>query len=108
MGKHQKLSGVYPRKTLVEKLKMLLHTKDIVILTGLRRIGKTTAMRMLIEDLIDNEEVNPTKIFYMSLDDYLLTGKSIIEIVDEYRKCHKIKFEEKVFLFFDEVVTRRF
>jgi len=105
--KHQKLSGVYPRKTLVEKLKMLLHTKDIVILTGLRRIGKTTAMRMLIEELINNEDISPNKIFYISLDDYLLSAKSIIEIVDDYRKSHKIKFEERVFLFLDEVAYKK-
>jgi uncharacterized protein len=101
------LQGVFHRKPLIEKLYSLVNTKDIVIITGLRRIGKTTAMKLLIDHLLNEKEIGADKIFYISLDDYLLANTSIIEIVGEYRKIHKLKFEEKVFLFLDEITYKK-
>lgn len=98
---------VIRRPFIIEQLLPVTGTKDIVILTGLRRIGKTTSMKLLIEHLIENDKVNPKKIFYISLDDYLLQNKSILEIIDEFRKVHKLKFEEKLFLFLDEIAYRK-
>lgn len=100
-------SNIYPRAGLIQKLKSLVGTKDIVILSGLRRIGKTTAMKILIKDLINEYHISPKKIFYISLDDYLLSSQSILEIVDEYRKCQRIKFEEKIYLFLDEIAYKK-
>lgn len=100
-------TNIYPRTGLIQKLKLLIGTKDIVILSGLRRIGKTTAMKILIKDLINEYHISPKKIFYISLDDYLLSSQSILEIVDEYRKCQRIKFEEKVYLFLDEIAYKK-
>lgn len=97
------LSGLIPRHTVLMQLYSQLNTRDVAILTGLRRIGKTTSMKMLIEHLLSVKKTEPRKIFYISLDDYLLAGKSILEIIDEYRKIHKLKFSEKVFLFLDEI-----
>ncbi|RPH89943.1 MAG: ATP-binding protein, partial [Calditrichaeota bacterium] len=45
-------------------------------------------------------------IFYISLDDYMIKKNSIIEIVNEFRRLFKIKVEDKVFLFFDEVTYK--
>lgn len=100
-------TNIYPRTGLIQKLKLLIGTKDIVILSGLRRIGKTTAMKILIKDLINEYHISPKKIFYISLDDYLLSSQSILEIVDEYRKCQRIKFEEKIYLFLDEIAYKK-
>lgn len=100
-------SNINPRVRLIQRLKSLIGTKDIVILSGLRRIGKTTVMKILIKDLIVEYDVNPKKIFYISLDDYLLSSQSILEIVDEYRKCQRIKFEEKIYLFLDEIAYKK-
>jgi hypothetical protein len=100
-------SELLPRDFLLEILISSLRTKDIVILTGLRRIGKTTMMKLVIEYLIKQRRVNNKKIFYVSLDDYLLSDKSIIQIIEEYRKVQKIKFDEKIFLFLDEIAYKK-
>ena len=43
------------------------------------------------------------KIFlYVSVDDYLLHNKNLFDILDEYKKIHKIKGDEKIYGFFDE------
>lgn len=102
----QSIPGIYPRQSLLDNLKSLMKTRDIIILTGLRRIGKTTVMKLLIDHLINNSGIAPQKIFYISLDDYLLSDKSILELTEEYRKIHKIKFEEKIYLFLDEIAYK--
>jgi uncharacterized protein len=101
------LSGLIPRDEVLMQLYSQLNTREVVILTGLRRIGKTTSMKMLIDYLLSVQKTEPYKIFYISLDDYLIANKSIIEITDEYRKIHKLKFSEKVFLFLDEIAYVR-
>ncbi|TRZ77608.1 ATP-binding protein [bacterium] len=101
-GKYQ-LADVVERPGFLDVLKKHLSSKQVVFLTGLRRVGKTTSLKLLIKDLIDNKSIDPKHIFYISLDDYSISKKTISEIVDEYRKIHKITFKEKVYLFLDEV-----
>ncbi|HET54507.1 MAG TPA: ATP-binding protein [Ignavibacteria bacterium] len=95
------------RPRLTEILIKQLSAKDIVFLTGLRRIGKTTALKMLINHLINKKNISSEKIFYISLDDYLLSKHSIIEIVDVYRKIHKLSFNQKIYLFLDEITYQK-
>lgn len=97
--------GIKPRDKYLSKLRKYLDIKQIIVLTGLRRVGKTTLMKLIIEEII-NQGVLPKYILYLSLDDYLLHNHSIMEILNEYRKVHKIKLEEKIYLFFDEITYK--
>lgn len=97
--------GILPRQRYLRALRGYLDKKQIVCLTGLRRVGKTTLIKLLIEEII-NAGVSPEYILYVSLDDYLFHKNSIIEIVNEYRKIHKLRIEEKIYLFFDEVTYK--
>lgn len=99
-------SNLIRREKILVSLKNYIKTKDIVILTGLRRIGKTSVMKLLIQDLIQSG-VNPQRIFYISFDDYLLGKETILSVLDEYRKIHKIKFDEKLYCFFDEIAYQK-
>ena len=97
------LAEIINRPDEIQILEKYLDQKSIVFLTGLRRIGKTTLMKMLIKKMIDEHYIDPIHIFYISLDDYNLSKKTILEIVEEYRTIHKIAFKQKSYLFFDEV-----
>ena len=97
--------GIKLREKYLRELRTYLKLKQIVVLTGLRRVGKTTLMKLIIQELI-TQGIQPKYILYVSLDDYLLHKNSILEIVNEYRKVHKIKIEEKIYLFFDEVTYK--
>jgi len=97
--------NVKPREKYLVELRKYLDFKQIIILTGLRRVGKTTLMKLIIEELIA-KGIESKHILYVSLDDYLLYKNNIIEIVNEFRKVHKIKFEEKIYLFLDEVTYK--
>jgi len=101
------LEGIIERSKPLSIMRRNLQTKQIVLLTGLRRVGKTTLLKLFIKSLIERENIDAKHIFYISLDDYLLTKKSIIEIVDEFRSINKISFKEKVYLFFDEITYKK-
>lgn len=94
-----------PREKYLSDLRKYLENNHIIILTGLRRVGKTSLMKLIIHELLSNA-IEANHIFYISLDDYLIQKNSIIEIVNEFRKIHKIRFEEKIYLFFDEVTSK--
>jgi len=95
-----------PREKYLNRLKQYLHTKDVVIITGLRRVGKTTIMKMMIKELL-KQGIPPGKIFYISLDFYSLERFSILDIIEEFFKLQKISFSEKVYLFLDEVAYKK-
>lgn len=96
------LDNVVNRPAVLDKMEKFFESRSIVFLTGLRRVGKTTLMKIFIQQLIARG-INPKHIFYISLDDYVLDDKSIIDIVNDYRKIHKLSVDKKVFFFFDEI-----
>jgi predicted AAA+ superfamily ATPase len=93
------------RPIYMDFFKKNLSNKDIIILTGLRRVGKTSLLKMFIKSLLD--EVKKERIFYASLDSITLEKYSIAELLNEYRKLHKISLREKIYLFFDEITYRK-
>ncbi len=100
-----KNKNVKLREKYLVELRKYLDFKQIITLTGLRRVGKTTLMKLIIEELIA-KGIDSKHILYVSLDDYLLYKNNIIEIVNEFRKVHKIRTEEKIYLFLDEVTYK--
>jgi len=93
-----------PRTAYLSGLEALRSTKDVVLITGLRRVGKTTLMYQLIHRLLNTTD--PHRIFYVSLDNLALTGHTILDIVDSFRRINSLKFREPVYLFLDEVHLR--
>lgn len=87
-----------------EFLQQNIDNRDIIIITGLRRVGKTTLMKSYIAKLLKSLE--PQYVFYASLDSLALEPFSIREMIREYRKIHQFGLEEKVYLFLDEVAYR--
>ena len=85
-----------------EGMKILQHPdiRRMVILTGARRIGKTTIMYQMIESLLE-QGVMPEKIVYISFDHPLFKLCNFDEILDVYR--HNIYPEDDVYFFFDEI-----
>lgn len=105
-GTNYNLNELLERKQITNFLMKKIDNKDIVFLTGLRRVGKTSIFKLLIKNLLEDKGIHPEKIFYISLDDYLLFKNSIIEILEEYRRIHRIPFSEKIYLFLDEITYK--
>jgi len=100
------LKDIIPRKKYMDILKFNLTNEQIIFLTGLRRIGKTTLLKLLAQELI-REGIPAKNILYVSLDDYIFKKYTILEILNEYRKTHKLPIEKKVYLLFDEVIYKK-
>jgi len=80
--------------------------KDIILLTGLRRVGKSTLLKQLIFFLINDYKINPKNICYLSLDSFSFKEKSIFDLVRDFRKINNLKINEKIYIFFDEVTYK--
>jgi predicted AAA+ superfamily ATPase len=87
----------YAFQRVVESLK----ERQILIITGLRRVGKTTLLYQAIEKLLEAED--PIRILYFSFEE---SSSSLKEVLEFYEKnVLKKPFEEagKIFVFFDEI-----
>jgi predicted AAA+ superfamily ATPase len=99
------MKGIILRKAIFQKLLDVYPSKDIILLTGLRRIGKTTLMRLLIQYIIETKKLAPERIFYISMDEYSLRGQSLGQIIDEYRAIHRLRSSDETLLFLDEITA---
>jgi len=94
------------REIYLKKLDDVFINKDIIFITGLRRVGKTSILKNFISKLLNEKNINPQHVFYITLDLIVLSGMSITDIVKEYKKIHKLSFSQKVYLFLDEVTSK--
>jgi predicted AAA+ superfamily ATPase len=78
---------------------------DIVLLTGLRRIGKTTIMKQHITRLLE-KGIEPNRICYLSLDAYAFNGKSIQDLLRVIRAMHRHAATTMLYLYLDEVTHK--
>ncbi|MBI5046999.1 ATP-binding protein, partial [Candidatus Micrarchaeota archaeon] len=69
---------------------------QIVSLCGLRRVGKTTILQKIIQDLL--KENQPDSILYFSFDDF--QDLELFDVLDGFKEIHQ---KEPRFLIFDEI-----
>jgi predicted AAA+ superfamily ATPase len=91
------------RRNLFSTIKNDLGRKQIQVIVGLRRVGKSTIFYQLIDELIKSG-INPFNIVYCNFDEPELQEKRIDELLKEYSKLTDIDYrKEKIYLFLDEV-----
>ncbi len=94
------------RNKYLDQINKFLSNKDIIFLTGLRRVGKSTIIKQIIFQLI-NDGINPKHICYLSLDAFIFRESSIMDLVRKYRMIHNLRKSEKIYLFLDEITTKK-
>lgn len=94
-----KLAKPYRRKAFAEASRILNRYRQILMLTGLRRVGKSTIIYQMISDLL--KTADPKKVVYYTFDN----GPSdLLKLMAEYQRITGIDWKhEKVYLFLDEV-----
>lgn len=94
-----KLSKNYKRFAFYEAMKRLNQNniRRTVVLTGTRRVGKTTIQYQMIEALLQNG-VPPQKIVFISIDHPMLKLSAMNEILECYHE--NIYPEQDVYYFF--------
>ena len=94
------------REKYLSYLERNIKNKDILLITGLRRVGKSTIMKQYIYQLIKEGGISSKKICYLSLDAYLFNKSSIMELVREFRKINNLRIGDKIYLSLDEVTSK--
>ncbi len=93
-----------PQKRLAyyEALRMIKHKtlRRFAVLSGARRVGKTTIMYQMIENLID-EGINPKNILYVSFDNPIVKIVNVESVISIYETLYPI--EGTRYIFFDEI-----
>lgn len=77
--------------------------KEITIITGVRRSGKSTLMYQIIANLL-KESVDPTQILFVNLEDKKLTNDGLDDIYLSYKE--NINLDKKPYIFIDEIQRR--
>jgi len=93
-----KLKGKYRQE--YEQLINSIGIKEITIITGVRRSGKSTIMYYMISNLL-KKGISEKQILFVNFDDKKLSQDSLDEIYQEYRK--NLNPEKKAYIFLDEI-----
>ena len=87
------------KRGFFEKIQKLRKYRQIIILTGLRRVGKTTLVYQTIKSLLDGAD--PKRILYFSFDKEI---DDVVDLFENYKELTGIDYKkEKIFVFFDEI-----
>lgn len=99
---HPKMTKTYKRFAFHEAMKRLKDEsiRRTVVLTGTRRVGKTTIQYQMIESLLASG-VAPQKIVFISMDHPMLKLSQFQDVLDCYHE--NIYAEQDVYYFFDEI-----
>ncbi|HUW42717.1 MAG TPA: ATP-binding protein [Thermoplasmata archaeon] len=81
-GLSEHIEKIQPRDAL-DELRSYLDGRQMVLITGPRRVGKTTAMILLMQELLDGG-TDPKRIFYFSFDEILSREHSVLQDVVAY------------------------
>ncbi len=91
----------YKERELYNRIKKFMPLPQILSLTGLRRVGKTTLMFKIIEDAIKND-VEPKNIVYFSFDEF--GDCEIRKVMKRYEELIEKDFRKgKYLLLLDEI-----
>ncbi len=74
--------------------------REITIITGVRRSGKSTLMYQMINNLLENG-VDPKQILFVNLEDKKLIKDSLEDIYLSYKES--MNLDKKAYIFLDEI-----
>ena len=91
------------RQNYLATIQRYLKTDEIIILSGVRRSGKTTLLYQFIRQLIKMNKVPAKNILFVNCDDPEITSRknTLHEIVDTYRRENAAR--GTIYLIFDEI-----
>ena len=81
-----------------------MDSKEVVVLKGVRRCGKSTLMAQVIQELLDRN-VHPTAILRVNLEEPLFSSEYSVELLEQIYRTYRERVhpDGKCWLFMDEV-----
>ena len=89
------------KRPLFFKISGYMKDRQIILLTGLRRVGKTTLAYQIIDELL-KQKVNSLHIMYFSFDEKTANLDELIKAYEEGVLKKKIG-DERIYVFLDEI-----
>lgn len=104
-GKVKKeLAKEYKRDMFAQALRLVEKYRQVIILTGLRRVGKSTIMYQMIDELLKGG-TEPQNIVYFTMD---YGRPDIVTVLDTFQAITGIKWKnEEIYVFLDEIQKQR-
>ena len=100
---HRDFEQYIPRPKYLKKIKLFRTSGEIIVITGIRRSGKSTLLKLEMEKLANH--VDKKRLLYLNFEDPRFTDnlntKTLDMIIETYRE--NINPEGEVYLFLDEV-----
>ncbi len=92
------------REKYLRKIMPYMERKEILVLKGIRRCGKSTIIKQLMHELV-HAGVNRKQIVYVNLEDYGFANNLTIELFDEILTAYLAysKNKKKIYFFIDEI-----
>ena len=102
----KKVYSHYEKREILKKAISLLNTKEILALIGARRVGKSTIVKLLINELLKTTEAK--NIFFINLEKpdfipYKDNASYLDKIYAAYLKLANPNMDKKIYFFIDEV-----
>lgn len=89
------------RPLYINRITPYIGTSIVKILTGIRRCGKSTIMKLLIKELLEKHHVDESHILSYRFDSFEFEGMSAKDFYTDIKS--RLKDEERYYLFLDEV-----
>lgn len=89
------------RELYLERIRPFYESEMVKVITGIRRCGKSTIMRQIMDELIA-KGISPQHIIYINFEDYKYRKISTPDALYEYIEA-QICDEDKYYLFIDEI-----
>ncbi|KAF5421042.1 MAG: hypothetical protein C5S41_12320 [Candidatus Methanomarinus sp.] len=95
-------TGIF-RNRYTLKIEKYLSTGEIVVLSGVRKAGKTTLIYQMIHGLINDHNTEPKKILFVNCDEPILnlSDNFLKKIMEVYKQ--DVCSEDHTYLIFDEI-----
>jgi predicted AAA+ superfamily ATPase len=94
-------SGMIVREQYLERIRPFYDSEMIKVITGIRRCGKSTIMKQIIDELT-NRGIPGNYIIYINFEDYKYRNIRTPDALYEYIEV-QIKDDEKYYLLIDEI-----
>ncbi|MFW5848094.1 MAG: ATP-binding protein, partial [bacterium] len=89
------------RKSYIQKIEPFIDKDLIKVIVGIRRSGKSTLMRQIINKL-KNKAINDNQIIYLNFEDYRIREYKDTKKLYHYIENH-LSNEGRTYIFLDEV-----
>ncbi len=92
------------RTYYLDSVKPLLKRKEVLVMKGIRRCGKSTIMRQIMKELVKSG-VSKSQILYINMEDYGLKDSLRLELFEHVLQTYKESFSPKgkIYFFIDEI-----